>query len=45
MLLSGGSSINESNSIGQTILHQALLKKDVDSALFIIDNNADVNAR
>ncbi|GAB1599554.1 rabankyrin-5-like, partial, partial [Argonauta hians] len=40
-LLSAGANINETNVEGLTLLHQALHKQDVVSALFLLDHHVD----
>ena len=35
--------MNDVNSEGFSLLHQAILKQDVDAALFLVQNGADVN--
>lgn len=42
-LIQGGSDINVRNSKGFTLLHQAILKEDVKTALFLLDSGADMN--
>lgn len=42
-LIQGGSDINLRNSKGFTLLHQAILKEDVQTALFLLDSGADMN--
>ena len=44
-LLTGGANINDYNSEGHTLLHQAILKQDTASAIFLLDRQADPNAR
>ena len=44
-LLSGGASVNDVDSDGQTLLHQAINKQDEASALFLLDHQADSNAK
>lgn len=44
-LLSGGANINDFNSEGHTMLHQAIIKQDADSAIFLLDHQADPNSR
>ncbi|XP_029654379.2 rabankyrin-5, partial [Octopus sinensis] len=42
-LLSAGANINETNVDQMTLLHQALDKQDVVSALFLLDHQADIS--
>lgn len=44
-LLTGGANINDYNSEGMTMLHQAITKQDAPSALFLLDRQADANLR
>ena len=37
--------INERNTAGLTLLHQAILYKDTKTSIFLVDNGADVNSR
>lgn len=41
-LLGAGANINEKNSDGLTLLHQAIEKQDTASALFLIEHQADL---
>ena len=41
-LLGAGANINEKNSEGLTLLHQAVQKQDTASALFLIEHQADL---
>ncbi|XP_059177093.1 rabankyrin-5-like isoform X2 [Physella acuta] len=43
-LLACGANINEKNSAGMTLLHQAIEKQDTESALFLMENLADIEA-
>ncbi|KAH9525638.1 Ankyrin repeat and FYVE domain-containing protein 1 [Bulinus truncatus] len=43
-LLACGANINEKNSSGMTLLHQAIEKQDTGSALFLMDHLADLEA-
>ncbi|KAK7469532.1 hypothetical protein BaRGS_00036438, partial [Batillaria attramentaria] len=42
--LSAGANINERNSAGMTLLHEAIEKQDTISALFLIEHHADIEA-
>ena len=42
-LLSGGANINSLNSDGYAMLHQAIMKGDTASALFLLKHQADSN--
>lgn len=42
-LLSAGANINETNTENLTLLHQALLKQDIVSALFLLDHQVDTS--
>ncbi|CAH1801017.1 unnamed protein product [Owenia fusiformis] len=44
-LLNGGSNINDVNAEGMTLLHQAIVKQDTPSALFLLQHSADMNVR
>jgi len=44
-LLSGGANVNDTDSEGSSLLLQAISQHDVDSALFLLRNQADPNAR
>ena len=44
-LLKGGADINNVNIEGETLLHQAINKADEQSALFLLDNQADIQSR
>ncbi|XP_074641653.1 rabankyrin-5-like [Tubulanus polymorphus] len=44
-LLTGGASVNDRNSEGFTLLHQAILKQDTASTLFLLERQADINVR
>ena len=44
-LLGAGANINEKNSEGLTLLQQAIQKQDTASALFLIENQADISIR
>ncbi|KAK6967507.1 rabankyrin-5, partial [Biomphalaria glabrata] len=43
-LLACGANINEKNAAGMTLLHQAIEKQDTESALFLMDHLADLEA-
>ena len=44
-LLGAGANINEKNIDGYTLLHQAIEKQDTNSALFLIEHQADLNMK
>jgi len=44
-LLSGGANVNDTDSEDRTLLLQAISRHDVDSALFLLRNQADANVR
>ncbi|KAK2174571.1 hypothetical protein NP493_794g01007 [Ridgeia piscesae] len=44
-LMTGGASVNDYNSNGLTLLHEALTLQDSDSALFLLEHKADCNIR
>ena len=44
-LMLGGASVNDTNSEGLTLLHQAVLRKDTPSCIFLMDNQADIKKR
>ena len=44
-LLAGGANINDYNSEGQTMLHQAIMRQDSKSALFLLERQADPNCK
>ncbi|CAG5076747.1 Similar to Ankfy1: Rabankyrin-5 (Mus musculus) [Cotesia congregata] len=44
-LISAGANINEKNDKGLTLLHQAILKEDSATAIFLLENGADMNAK
>lgn len=44
-LLGGGANVNDSDNDGRTLLLQAIARSDIDSALFLLRNQADANAR
>ena len=44
-LLGGGANVNDVDNEGRTLLLQAISRHDVDSALFLLRNQADSNAR
>ncbi len=41
----GGANINDYNSFGLTMLHEAITKQDTQSALFLLQRQADANAK
>ncbi|KAG8035383.1 hypothetical protein G9C98_006829 [Cotesia typhae] len=44
-LITAGANINEKNDKGLTLLHQAILKEDSATAIFLLENGADINAK
>lgn len=44
-LIKAGADINQRNEKGLTLLHQAILKEDSATAIFLLENGADINAR
>ena len=44
-LLTGGASVNDTNADGETLLHQAIHKQDETSSLFLLNHQADSNAK
>lgn len=44
-LLGSGASINDTMSDGQTLLHMAIQRQDSESALFLLEHQADINVR
>lgn len=44
-LIKAGADINQTNEKGLTLLHQAVLKEDSATAIFLLENGADINAR
>jgi ankyrin repeat protein len=40
----GGADINVRNGKGLTLLHQAVMKEDSETAIFLLDHGADMNA-
>lgn len=44
-LMLGGASVNDANAEGLTLLHQAVLRKDTPSCIFLMDNRADISKR
>ena len=44
-LLGAGANINEKNTEGLTLLHQAVEKQDMNAALFLIEHQADLMIR
>ncbi|XP_076282442.1 rabankyrin-5 [Lasioglossum baleicum] len=44
-LIKAGANINQCNKEGLTLLHQAILKEDSATAIFLLENGADMNAR
>ena len=45
LLLGGGANVNDMDDEGRTLLLQAISRCDADSALFLLRNQADPNAR
>jgi len=45
LLLGGGADVNDTDNEGRTLLLQAIAAHNVDSALFLLQNQADANAR
>jgi len=44
-LLAGGANVNDMDNDGRSLLIQAVTAHNVDSALFLLQNQADANAR
>lgn len=44
-LLNGGADINHMTKDGMTLLHIAINKQDADSAIFLLEHQADINIR
>ena len=44
-LLAGGATVNDYNSNGQTLLHEAVMLQDSNSAMFLLEHKADCNIR
>lgn len=44
-LIKAGANINQCNNDGLTLLHQAILKEDSATAIFLLENGADMNTR
>lgn len=44
-LLGAGANINEKNTEGLTLLHQAIEKQDISGALFLIEHQADLTIK
>lgn len=44
-LIKAGADVNERNKEGLTLLHQAILKEDSATAIFLLENGADMNAK
>ncbi|XP_011309262.1 rabankyrin-5 [Fopius arisanus] len=45
VLINAGANINEVNEKGLNLLHQAILKEDSATAIFLLENGADMNAK
>lgn len=43
ILIKGNANVNVKNGKDFTLLHQAILKEDADTAIFLLDNGADMN--
>lgn len=41
----GGANVNDVNSDGLSLLHQAILRKDTPSCIFLMDNQADISKK
>lgn len=44
-LINAGANINQRNDKGLTLLHQAILKEDSATAIFLLENGADMNSK
>ncbi len=44
-VLAAGANINYTTSEGMTLLHTAILKQDTQSALFLLEHQADINIK
>jgi len=44
-LIAGGANVNDVDSEDRSLLQQAILKHDVDGALFLLENQADYTVR
>lgn len=44
-LIEAGADLEQRNEAGHTALHQAILKEDSSSAIFLLENGADMNSR
>lgn len=44
LLLTGGANVNDVDAEGRTLLFQAIMRHDVDSAIFLLKHQADPNA-
>lgn len=44
-LIKAGANINQCNNDGLTLLHQVILKEDSATAIFLLENGADMNTR
>lgn len=42
-LLDSEADINHSDQQGRSLLHKAIMRKDIDSSLFLVENGADFN--
>lgn len=45
LLITGKADVNVRNAKDFTLLHQAILKEDAKTAIFLLDNGADMNAK
>lgn len=45
LLITGKADVNVRNAKDFTLLHQAILKEDAKTAVFLLDNGADMNAK
>src|SRR6218665_2188995 len=45
LLISAGANVNDIDRDGHTLLHQAILRHDVDSSLFLLQHQSDFTAR
>lgn len=44
LLLTGGANVNDADNVGKTLLYQAIERRDVDSATFLLKHQADPDA-
>lgn len=45
LLMLAGCNINDTNRDGYSLLHQAIIKKDTPSCIFLLENGADIAKR